>query len=328
MKFSFLNFLFSMVFFATCYEGEGGEGGGSGAGAGAAGGEGGQGGGQGTAATDGAGGAGGQGTAATDGAGGEKPFWESLQDENLRTFAQTKNWQSPESAVKSAYNAEKLIGAPADELVRVPKDAGMDAFKQVASKFGVPESADKYELPTIDGVPTDEGYMNHMKNVFHEMGLPAEVAKQLAAKNNEYVQQVMEQQSQDYEAATAAAEKELQREWGNGYQRQMDLAQNAAKQLGFDGKAIDALESTMGYDGVMKFMADLGAKLGEDNFVSGEMESKGFHGQMTPAEAKQAYASMVSDPEQMKALRDKAHPNHKTILEKKSNLFKIMHPDE
>ena len=254
-------------------------------------------------------------------------FWETVQDPNLRTFAQTKGWQDAESVVKSAFNAEKLIGAPADEMLRVPKNAGLTEFRQVGQRFGLPESPDKYDLPTGENLPADEGYLSHMKNAFHELGIPASVAKALAEKNNEYQQQNMEKISADYNAKATAEDQDLRREWGNGYERQMALAKTAAKQLGLDGEVIDAIEIAKGYAGTMKFLAELGVKTGEDTFVAGETERSGFHGQMTPAEAKAAWASMQGNQEESKALRDKMHPNHKFVVEKKANLFKIMFPE-
>jgi hypothetical protein len=91
-------------------------------------------------------------------------------------------------------------------------------------------------------------------------------------------------------------EKALRKEWGAAHDQNVEIARNAARKLGFTPEAVDALEKTMGYDGVMKFMHGLGSKLGEANFVSSG-ETQGFNGAMTPAAAKNRIQQLRGDPE-------------------------------
>jgi len=252
---------------------------------------------------------------------------DSIQDAELKTWAEGKGWTNPEAVVKSAFNLEKMVGAPSDEIVRLPANADDDTVRGVLTKLGLPEKAEGYQFNIPDGTRVDEGYINWAKETFHEVGLPQSLADKLVTKNNEYVAQVLEQQAADYETNFAIEENNLKAKWGSGYERQLSLASNAAQTLGFDKDVIDAVEKSVGYQKTMELFNGLGTKLGEDNFVGEQIEKQGFHGQMTPVEAKTAYANMLTDPNVKAALVDKNNPAHKEALNKKAALFKLAYPE-
>jgi hypothetical protein len=105
----------------------------------------------------------------------------------------------------------------------------------------------------------------------------------------------------------------------------MSAAQAAAKGLGFKPEMIDAIERTVGYAGTWKFFADLGSKMGEDNFVTGGDKTRSFGG-VTPEEAKAQWEAMKIDPVAVAALKDTQHPGHAASTKKQADLFKIMYP--
>ena len=255
-------------------------------------------------------------------------FHESLQDEGLRAWAQTKGLKDAESAVKSAYNAEKLLGAPADQIIRLPSEMTPEAMKGVLAKLGAPDSADKYEIPAAEGLPVDEAFQGWAKGTFHKLGLPAATAKALVEEWNGYVKSALDSQTADAQAKFTADESALKTEWGNGFDRKMLVAKNAAQKLGFSEEILNGLEAQLGYAGVMKFMAELGGKLGEDTFVGDTGTGNRGFGQMTPAEAKVEWEKMLMDSEVTKALTSQNHPGHRAAVEKKTRLFSIMHPEQ
>lgn len=255
-------------------------------------------------------------------------FHESIQDEGLRSWVQTKGLKDAESAVKTAFNLEKLVGAPADEVLRLPKAGDADGRKALFTKLGMPESADKYEFSVPDGMPVDENFQKWAKESFHKANLTGDQAKVVNEAWNEYIQA---QTTAHNEAAALDATNgtnQLKTEWGNGFERQMNIASNAARQLGFEADTLNAMQSAMGYAATIKFMATLGAKLGEDNFVQGENSQQGFHSQMTPDQAKAAYNKLLTDEGFNKALTNNQHPGHKDALARKEALFKLMYPEK
>ena len=256
----------------------------------------------------------------------DAPFYSSFQDSGLKTYAEGKGWKNAEAAVKSAMNAEKMIGVPSDQVFRIPVQGDVDGWKAAYQKLGAPTDAKAYELPTIEGIEANEGYLAHMRDTFLQAGLSVQQAKAVAEANNTYTQQYLEASNAEYETSYAAGVQSLKQEWGQGFERQMGIARVAAEKLGFDEHAIDGLESALGYAGTIKLMASLGAKLGEDRFVAGEGVS-GFGGQLTPAQAKQAYNALVVDPNNKAALFDRKHPRHAEVMQQKRELFLLMNPE-
>lgn len=255
---------------------------------------------------------------------------DQVQDPELKEWAEAKGWKDLDGVLKSTRNLEKMVGAPPDEVIRLPNDPGQEQVEQVMRRLGMPEKPDEYNIPDPENLPVDDQFKGWAREAFHKAGLTKTQAETLAAEWNGYAENTVQQSQEDYNAQIASQEQELKQEWGNGYDRQVRLAQHAAKDLGLTEDQLESMEQSMGYAGVMRLFAGLGKQLGEDRFVDsdGDGSPRGFSNQMTPAEAKDAYARMISDPEQTKALTDKSHPNHKQAMEKKQRLFSIIYPDQ
>jgi hypothetical protein len=81
------------------------------------------------------------------------------------------------------------------------------------------------------------------------------------------------QQAEENAKHTAAVQEQtskLKKEWGGAFQQNINRAQAAYRQFGIPDKAIDSLEKSIGFDGVMKLFSDLGSKVGEHSYVAGE----------------------------------------------------------
>lgn len=256
------------------------------------------------------------------------PPWHGMTDPEAAAFVQNKGWTSPADVIKSYQGAEKLIGRDPNTLLVVPRADDPEGFRAVMQKLGLPESPDKYEFAKPDGLPVDPGYEKWSRDTFHKLGLPAPVVKQLTAEHNAYVKSVVEAQEKEYAQKVAADKQALIAEWRDGHERMMNAAQSAAKNLGFTGEMIDAMEKSVGYAATMKFFANLGQKMGEDGFVTSGDGKPGKFGQgLTPAEAKSEWDAMKADPVMSKALFDPSHPAHAQAKEKQARLFKTMYPD-
>lgn len=256
-------------------------------------------------------------------------FYDGIGDAELKTWVQGKNWGDLAAMAKSHRQLEGMIGAPANEIVRLPKD-GSDpaAVRQVLSRLGMPETADKYEIDDGKefGLPLDANFQSWVRNTFHKIGLTAAQAKELSKEYNSLNAQMVTQEGKDYDLGVAADEKALRDEWKNGFDAQMNRAKTAATGLGFTGEMIDAIETAIGYGGTMRFFAGLASRLGESNFVSGESRGQGsaFGMQMTPAEAKAEWDKLSMDPGFASALMNRTHPGHKAAVKRKSGLMSLM----
>src|SRR5690242_7046832 len=90
---------------------------------------------------------GGQGTATPGATGtpantnvGTSTFYDSVADAGVKEWIGTKGFQNWESVAKSAHSLEKMIGAPADEVVRIPRSATPEQIRAVLSKIGLPDT--------------------------------------------------------------------------------------------------------------------------------------------------------------------------------------------
>ena len=252
-------------------------------------------------------------------------FYDSFTDAGLKDWSAKKGWSNVESLAKSAHSLEQMIGAPADEVVRLPKNADPATVRGILSRLGMPDTADKYEIAkNPDGLPINENFTAWTRETFHKLGLTTAQAKDLSGAYVKFETDMRAQAEKDYQIGVDADDKALRTEWRAGYDTQMAKGQNAARALFKDHpEAIDAIETAIGYGPTMRLFADLGAKLGESGFVNGSPSNPNFAATMTPAEAKAEWSKVAIDPGFAAALMNRQHPGHKAALEKKSALVAL-----
>lgn len=253
-------------------------------------------------------------------------FIDSIDDATVKTWAQGKGWKDPSMMAKSAYNLEKMMGAPADQLLRLPRSDDPEGFRQAMGRLGRPAEAKDYAIDPEGVEGFDPGFADAARSAFLDADLAKPQAEKLVSWWNTRNAEMVKQAADNYKLSVETGEKDLKKEWGNGYEKQFSIAEKAVKDLGFTEEMIDALDLRIGYAPTIRFLNGLGRKLGEDSFVSGKSGS--FNPEsMTPIEARQVWADMLQDPNMVKAMTDSMHPGHKAALEKKSKIFKVIYPD-
>ena len=269
------------------------------------------------------------GSAASSGGGtsGGAPAWfeSTVADVEARSWLQNKGFADHAAQVASHRSLEKLVGADPKTIVRIPKTGDVEGQRALYAQLGMPASSDKYDLGEMPG-GTDPQYLGAIKTAFHKHGLSNDQAKNVVAAHNEYVAKQIEQQTADYNAQVAAGEQDLQREWRGGYDRMINQAGMTAKMLGISAEMVDGIEAKIGYAETLKFLANLGTKLGEDSFVTDSSGSRRFAGTMTPAEAQSEWDQLKMDKDFLAALMDNSNPGHKTARERQTRLFSLMYP--
>jgi hypothetical protein len=122
----------------------------------------------------------------------------------------------------------------------------------------------------------------------------------------------------------AKQESALKLEWGAAYEKNLGTGKEAVAKLGLSKDQVDAMQMALGYDGVLKLMAQVGAGLGEGQFVTGDKGRAGGDRSnvMTPEQAKTELKRLQSDKEFQDAWMNAQHPRHKEMVEKKSQLSK------
>jgi hypothetical protein len=221
-------------------------------------------------------------------------------------------------AVQGHRNAEKIIGVPADQIIRLPKEGDVEGYRSAMAKLGMPAKPDEYKLPVPEGA--DPEFSKKAANWFHEAGLTQRQAEAVSGKWNEFVTQFQQESTQQSEQQIEQDVQTLRKEWGAAHDQNIQIARNAVKAFGMDAEVLGKLEAAMGYKGLMEFMHNLGNKVGEDKFVTGESALK------TPASAQQSLKELGLDRDFMAAFIDGSHPGHKAAVEKRNRLIEQAYP--
>lgn len=219
--------------------------------------------------------------------------WSNHLEGDLLAHAQTKGYADIAAAVKGQLNAEKLLGVPADRLLRLPADpADAEGMGEIYARLGKPESADGYQLG--DNVGEEAGQW--MRDTFHGANLTEAQATSLT-------EALVARETATEEAAETQAHEQSQRElgevkaeWGQEYDNNVVKAQRGQKLLeesGIDPGARDAIERAIGTKGLLNMLAKLGSRTSEDTFISGRSENALG---LTPEIARSKLAQLHGDP--------------------------------
>lgn len=185
--------------------------------------------------------------------------------------------KSPADAFLAAANAHRAaevhIGAPADQLVRLPQPNNVDSAKAFWQKLGAPADATGYDFTAAttraEGqTPVDARLIDAVRNVAAENFLPANVAPAVAAAVVAYQDQAAASKAAQDAATLATARDALKTNWGQNYEANMFIAKQAAAALGVTPEAVSALENVAGYDKAMELFRLVGTKIGEDRFIT------------------------------------------------------------
>ena len=255
-------------------------------------------------AGSGAGGAGAGGGAAAggnNGAGNQGQFWSAWsapEQKETRDWVANKNYADPFTLAKTAHQLEREAATLRSAKGYPVDKAGADgnpvrdenAWKAWNTAVGVPESADKYDIPLPDGNPYPQ-FKQYMAEEFHKAGVPAAMATQLARGYESAVGRMEAQIREQENTASTQALAELERSWGPQYQERIALAQRGQAWLskevgGLNDIQMRTLESVLGTAKFMSAMWKIGAGNKEGSFAGGDGGGNRFAGGASEAQAR------------------------------------------
>ena len=222
------------------------------------------------------------------------PFYDGFANPDLKTWATGKNFKDVETLAQSAWHAEKLIGVPPDQVIKLPK-VGADPAEwgPVYDKLGRPKDAASYTIPVPEG--DDGAFAKTAAAWFHEAGLTQSQAEKLAAKWNEHIGGATKTQSDAIAAKHAEDVGKLKAEWGSEFDSKSALADRAGAEFGLTKDDYEALKSAMGPGKAMKLLANIGAKVGSDaTIIDSGNAGTGFKG-MSADSARARIAELQKD---------------------------------
>lgn len=261
------------------------------------------------------------------------PWYQSMtSDAALRQTIQAKGFENFDALGKSYLDLQVAVGKKG---VIVPGENATLAERVAALRqFGAPDTADKYEIPALEGVTYSEGdkaFQAAIRAKAHELGVPAFAIKELAGVFNAEYKRV----SGALAAATGAAQKagETERDavfarWGADKDKNVALAQTAFQTFyPKDSAEADKLEALMGTGTFLDHFQRIGMVIGEEGGRT--IAAGGFGGgAMTPEQATSEIDKIMTaaraDPKH--AYLDERHPEHKALHQRVATLHAMAAP--
>lgn len=257
--------------------------------------------------------------------------WRSGLSEDYRTHPVLERFDDLDALAREHVHLQKLIGRKGI----VPPAADADAAERARfyDALGRPASPDGYNLDGLerpDGMPWDEDFQAQMLARMHASGLTDGQARALLEGYAELQGAAWQDANAARDRALEAAETGLRREWGERFDARVDLA-NRAFAAAF-GERVDDVRQLRLSDGqylgdhpdMVRAFAKLGGLMGEAEFVGGKDARIG----RSSSEARAQLSTLEADPEFRTALLDRAHPEHRQAVARRSDLARAAYGDE
>ena len=210
-------------------------------------------------------------TTSTGSTSGATPWYEGA-DADTVGYLQNRGWTAKPvnevamEAIKAHRSAEKLIGAPADRIIRLPNDANDEVgWAGVWQKLGAPADAKGYDFSTVkfsDGSALDEKLVQSVQEAAAGAKVPLPMAQRLVQAVARYQESAKQADAAEKTTKLAESQTALRKNWGGNFEINKVIAQQAAKALGATPEQVAALESVVGYDKVMEMFRSIGSKIG------------------------------------------------------------------
>jgi hypothetical protein len=233
------------------------------------------------------------------------PWYQGVEgvDAELTGHIQTKGWDklapnlAAAAAAKAQREAEKLIGAAPDKIIRLPNDPKDEAgMRAVYERLGAPKEAKDYDFSAIkksDGTPADQAMLDLVRAQAHTLGISKDAAARLAETMVKDQETRATAAKAEYDGKLVTERAELDKNWGTNKEANMFIAKRAATALGVTADDVAALEKVVGYKRVMDMFLAVGQKIGEDKFIANP--APGGSGVMTVEQAVARKGELMDD---------------------------------
>ncbi len=243
---------------------------------------------------------------------------EIMDDPSLKVFIGEDNKINYGNLMKSYVNAQKMVGA--DKTIIPGENSSEQDWADFFNKVR-PADLEKYEVKANlpEGHEVDKDMVDAYKEQAHKSGMLPKQAQNLLdwfnTRTIEAVEANKAQMQEEYDSELNA----LKKEWGEGFDKQSSLANNALKHF-VEGNLLAEFHDAGLSDNVtmLKVFNKIGAELlGEDSFKA---EAKGSFG-MTPEQANEKIGNHMSDP--AGAYLNADHADHARVVEEVRKLSEV-----
>ena len=186
------------------------------------------------------------------------PWFGADAPPEVKTFVETKGWDSPLKAITSYRELESMRGVPAERLLKLPEKADDPSWSDIRARVGwkAPEKPEDYGVTVPEGHPPE--YAAAITQAAHKLGVPKDTLLALAAENQKFVEAQTAIQDKTISERIAAADAAMAEKFGAKLPEVSERIQREASRLGFDAATIETVEGALALsseDGVGKFRA-------------------------------------------------------------------------
>lgn len=245
--------------------------------------------------------------------------WYDSFSEEVKGNQNVTKFTSAEELAKSYINAQRLIGAE-----KIPMPTTDEDWSNTYARLGRPDDPSGYEINAPEGMEVNEQFQQQFAELAHQIGLSQKQAAALAEFDFNRHSTSMEEFTQNQEAATNSAIESLQKEWGNAFEQNVNIASRALKEFAspedmefINNATIDGVP-VGNHPTIVKLMNNIGKGMME----SGKLEGQGNEQVMTPSQIEDKQAQLMAHP----AYLDSRHPEHASISRQVKELFELRYP--
>ncbi len=267
--------------------------------------------------------------------------WRSALPEDMRDNASLRDFPDVSALAKSFIDTQAYVG----NSVRIPTDDASDEAKQefydkILAKapgvmkrpnledpvqstefyrsLGAPESADGYEIPTVDGIKLPDERAKFLKEMAYKNGMSKTQFKNMVTMALEQDKEMVNANSRQVEDSM----KKLKDTWGLAFEERMKTAAKLAKETGAPPELMEAIANNEVRGDVYEWLWTLNTQLGKETVeLAG---SGGGERVMSPAEADEQVNEIMGNKKH--PYWDKSHPGHQGAVEKVIKLMRMVKP--
>jgi hypothetical protein len=229
------------------------------------------------------------------------PGYAALDDETKGYFQNRGLDKKPlfDAVIESAKahrEANKHLGAPAEELVRFPKDPNSPEWDKVWQRLGKPADPKEYDFAGVklaNGDELSDALKDALRPALNLAGTPKDKAPEIAKAVAKYLDNTSAADLADKTAKLNTEREALKVNWGANVEANMFVAKQGAAKAGVTPEQVAAMETSLGYSKTMEVFRMLGEALGEARFV--QNGGPGGTNTMTVEGAKARIAELNAD---------------------------------
>jgi len=246
----------------------------------------------------------------------QTPWYETIDDPEIKTWAAGKNFPDIKTALDSHRNLEKLLGS--DKIAMPKGDDDQEGWGRVYRAIGRPDSPEGYKIAMPDGVEGDPAVLNGFAKAAHEAGVSQKGAQKIVDWYNSAQTEQQAAAQAELDKASERGMNELRADWGKDYDANVEAGARAARQFGLGEETLTKIENAIGSKEMLSLLNRIGVGLGEDQAVglSGGRAAFG----MSKSQAQAKLGEVQANP----GYRSADAPNHKALVDEAVRLNKII----